>query len=72
VILGGRAGARVVDEALSTCMGKAMNPCTEDGIGQREGVGDRLQAGAFNDFTDRLGAPKDAGFFRALQHGIQS
>jgi hypothetical protein len=69
---GRAAGARAVDEALSTFMGKAMNPFTEGGIGKRECVGDRLQASAFDDFTDRLGAPKDAGLFCALQHGIQS
>jgi hypothetical protein len=69
---GRAAGARAVDEALRTFMGKALHPFTEGGIGKREWVGDRLQAGAFDDVTDRLGAPKDAGLFRALQHGSQS
>jgi hypothetical protein len=68
--LGRAAGARAVDEALGTFMGKAMDPCAKSGIGKGECVGDRLQAGAFDDFTDRLGASKDAGLFRLLQHGI--
>jgi hypothetical protein len=64
-------GARAVNKAMCTFMGKAMDPFAEGGIGKRERVGDRLQAGAFDDFTDCLGAPEDAGLFRLLQHGIQ-
>ena len=69
---GRSAGARAVDKATGTFMGKAMDPCAEGGISKREGGGDCLQAGAFDDFTDRLGAPEDAGLFRLLQHRIQS
>ena len=68
---GRSTGARAVDEALDTFMGKAMDPLAQGGIGKRECVGDRLQAGAFGDFTDRLGAPEDAGLFRLLQHDSQ-
>jgi hypothetical protein len=39
---GWATGARAVDEALRTFMGKAMHPFAEGGIGKREGVGDRL------------------------------
>jgi hypothetical protein len=39
---GWATGARAVDEALRTCMGKAMHPFAEGRIGKREGVGDRL------------------------------
>jgi hypothetical protein len=67
---GRSTGARAVEEARSPFMGKAMDPFAEGGIGKREGVGDRLQVGAFDDFTDRLGAPEDTGLFRLLQHGI--
>jgi hypothetical protein len=48
-----------------------MDPLAEGGIGKLEGIGDRLQAGAFNDFTDRLGTAEDPGLFRLLQYGIQ-
>ena len=68
---GRSTGARAVDEALDTFIGKAMDPLAEGGLGKCECVGDGLQAGAFDDFTDRLGASKDAGLFRLLQHGIQ-
>lgn len=67
---GRSAGARAVDEALGTFMGKVMDPFAEGGRGKCECVGDRLQTGAFDDCTDRLGASKDAGLFRLLQHGI--
>jgi hypothetical protein len=67
---GRSAGAWAVDKARGTFMGKAMDPCAEGGIGKCECVGDGLQAGACDDFTDRLGASKDAGLFRLLQHGI--
>jgi uncharacterized protein YggL (DUF469 family) len=68
---GRSTGARAVDEALDPFIGKAMDPLAQGGIGKRECVGDRLQAGTFDDFTDCLGAPEDAGLFRLLQHGIQ-
>ena len=68
---GRSTGARAVDEALATFMGKAMAPLAQGRRGKREGVGDRVQAGAFDDFTDRVGAPEDAGLLRLLQHGIQ-
>jgi len=64
-------GARAVDEALATFIGKAMDPLAQGSIGKGECVGDRLQAGACDDFTARLGPPEDAGLFRLLQHGIQ-
>jgi hypothetical protein len=67
---GRSTGARAVEEARGTFMGKAMDPFAEGGIGKREGVGDRLQVGAFDDFTNRLGAPEDPGLFRLLQYGI--
>lgn len=67
---GRSTGARAVDEAWGTFMGKAMDPFAEGGIGKREGVGDRLQVSTFDDFTDRLGAAEDPGLFRLLQHGI--
>ena len=39
---GWATGARAVDEAWRTFMGKAMPPFAEGGIGKCEGVGDRL------------------------------
>jgi hypothetical protein len=39
---GGSPRARAVEKARGPFMGKAMDPCAEGGIGQREGVGDRL------------------------------
>jgi hypothetical protein len=67
---GRSTGARAVEEARGPFMGQAMAPLAEGGRGKREGIGDRLQGGAFDDFTDRLGAPEDPGLFRLLQQGI--
>jgi hypothetical protein len=68
---GRSTGARAVEEARGPCMGKAMDPFAEGGISKRKCVGDRLQVGAFDDCTNRLGASADAGLVRLLQHGIQ-
>jgi hypothetical protein len=70
--VGRSTGARAVEETRGTCMGKAMDPFAEGGIGKREGVGDRVQVSTFDDFTDRLGAAEAPGHFRLLQHGISS
>ena len=69
----GRAtGAGTIEQPLGALVGKAIDPLAEGGIGQRERIGDGLQAGAFNDFTDRLSATEDPGLFRLFQHRISS
>jgi len=64
--LGWSTGARAIDQPLRALAGKAMDPLAQGGIGQRERIGDGLQAGAFDDFTDRLRATEDPGFFGLL------
>ncbi len=58
--------ARAIDQPLRALAGKAMDPLAQGGIGQRERIGDGLHAGAFDDFTDRLRATEDPGFFGLL------
>jgi hypothetical protein len=60
------AGAGTLHQTLDPVMGKAMDPCAQRGIGQVEGVGDRLEALPCDDFADGLSAPKHAGLFRLL------
>jgi hypothetical protein len=67
----GSTGSGTIPQALDSFIGKAVDPLAESGIGTLERVGDRLQTGTFDDFTDRLGAPEDSGLFRLLQHSIQ-
>jgi hypothetical protein len=64
-------GAWAVDEALRALVGKAIDPLTQSGIGKRQGVGDGLEALAFDDFTHGLGTAEDAGFFGLLYEGVQ-
>ena len=63
---GRSTGARAIHQPLRALVGKAMDPLAQGGIGQRERIGDGLQAGAFDDFTDRLRATEDPGFFGLL------
>jgi len=62
--------ARAVDEALRALVGKAMDPLAQSGIGQGQGVGDGLEALAFDDFTHGLGPAKDPSLFCLFQEGI--
>ena len=63
-------GAGTIEQALGALVGKAIDPLAEGGIGKRERIGDGLQAGPFDDFTDRLSATEDPGLFRLFQHRI--
>jgi hypothetical protein len=63
-------GARAVDEARRTLIGKAMDPLAEGGIGKGEGVRDGLQALSFDDLAHGLGTAEDAGFPGLLYEGI--
>ena len=51
---GRSTGTGTIAQALGALIGKAMDPLAEGGIGQRERIGDGVQAGAFDDFTNRL------------------
>ena len=62
--------ARAIDETRRALTGKAIDPLAEGGIGQRERIGDGVQAGPFDDFTDRLSATEDPRLFRLFQHRI--
>jgi len=64
-------GAGAIPQPPRALGGKAMDPLAEGGIGQRERIGDGVQAGAFDDCTDRLSATEDPGLFRLFQHRIQ-
>ena len=57
--------------ALGALVSKAIDPLAEGGIGKRERIGDGLQAGPFDDFTDCLSTTEDPSFFRLFQHRIQ-
>ena len=68
----GRAtGAGTIEQLLGALVGKAIDPLAEGGIGQRERIGDGLQALPFDDFTDCLSATEDSGLFRLFQYRIQ-
>jgi hypothetical protein len=60
--VGRSSGARAIDYTLRAVGGKAIDPLAEGGIGQGEGVRDRLQAVAFDDLAHGLGTAEDAGF----------
>ena len=67
---GRSTGAGTIAQALGALVGKAIDPLAEGGIGKRERIGDGLQAGPFDDFTDRLSATEDPRLFRLFQHRI--
>jgi hypothetical protein len=67
---GRSTGTGTIAQALGALLGKAMDPRAEGGRGQRERLGDGWQAGAFDDFTNRLSATEDPGLFRLFQHRI--
>jgi hypothetical protein len=69
---GRSTGAGTIEQALGALVGKAIDPLAEGGIGKRERIGGGLQAGPFDDFTDRLSTTEDPSFFRLFQHRIQS
>jgi hypothetical protein len=63
-----RAGA--IDEALGALVGKTVHPFSQSGIGERERVGDGLQAVPFDHFTDGLGTTEDPRLFRLFQERV--
>jgi hypothetical protein len=67
----GSTGARAIHQALDTLIGKAMHPFAQGRIGKLERIRDVLQALAFDDFTDGLGAPENAHLFGLLEHRLQ-
>ena len=67
----GRAtGAGTIAQPLGALVGKAIDPLAEGRVGKRERIGDGLQAGPLDDFTDRLSATEDPGLFRLFQYRI--
>jgi hypothetical protein len=63
-------GARAVDQALGALVGKAMDPFSQSGIGERERVGDGLQAVPVDDLAHGLGTAEDTRLFRLFQEGV--
>jgi len=53
-------GARAVDEALATFIGKAMDPFAQCGIGKVQCVGDGLETVPCDDVAHGLGTAADA------------
>ena len=49
-------------------MSKTVHPFSQSGIGERERVGDGLQAVPFNHFTDGLGTTEDPRIFRLFKN----
>jgi len=68
--LGRSPRAWAVNEALRPLVGKAMDPLAQRGIGKVQGVRDRLEALAFDDFTHGLGTAEDASLFSLFQEGV--
>src|SRR5213594_4465759 len=66
----GSTGARAIQQALDTLIGKAMHPFAQGRIGKLERVRDVLKALSFDDFTDGLGATEDAHLFGLLEHRL--
>ena len=69
---GRSTGAGTIEQALGALVGKAIDPLAEGGIGKCERLGDGLQTGPFDDFTDCLSATEDPGLFRLFQHRLSS
>jgi hypothetical protein len=67
---GRSTGAGAIDEALGALVCKTVHPLSESGIGERERVGDGVQAVPFDHCTDGLGTAEDTGFFRLFQAGV--
>jgi hypothetical protein len=66
----GSPGTRAIHQALDPLMGKAIHPCAQGRIGKLERVRDVLQALAFDDVTDGLGATEDTHLFGLLEHRL--
>ena len=68
----GRAtGAGAVDKARGAFMSKAIDPLAQRGIGKVQGVGDGLEAVAFDDLAHGLSTAEDAGLLGLLEEGLQ-
>jgi len=62
--------AWAVDEAWRALVGKAMDPLAQRGIGKGQGVGDGLEALAFDHVAHGLGTAEDASLFGLFQEGV--
>ena len=68
----GRAtGAGAVDKARGAFMSKAIDPLAQCGIGKVQGVGDGLEAVAFDDVAHGLSTAEHTGLLGLLEEGIQ-
>ena len=68
----GRAtGAGAIHQALDPLVGEAMEPLAQRRIGKVQGVGDGLEAVAFDDLAHGLSTAEDAGLLGLLEEGLQ-
>ena len=63
-------GAGAIHQPPRALGGKAMDPFAQRRIGKVQCIRDRVEALAFDDVADRLGATEDAGFLGLLHEGI--
>ena len=69
--VGGSAATGAVQEAAGAFAGKALDPFSQGGVGEVEGVRDGFDGLSGDDLTDGLRPAKDAGFLGVLHKGIQ-
>jgi hypothetical protein len=67
----GATRARTIHQSQRAVVGKAMDPLAQRGIGKLEGVGDGLEALAFDNVAHGLGTPEDTSFFGLLQESVE-
>ena len=68
----GRAtGAGAIHQALDPLVGEAMDPLAQRRIGKVQGVGDGLEAVAFDDVAHGLSTAEHTGLLGLLEEGLQ-
>jgi hypothetical protein len=67
---GWSTGAPAIQQPLGSLLGKTLHPFAQRGIGKGQGVRDRLEALAFDDFAHRLGTAEDTGLLGLLEEGF--
>jgi hypothetical protein len=67
---GRSTGSWAIHQTLGALVGKAMHPLPQGGIRQLEGVGNGLEALAFDDVAHGLGTAEDTRLFGLFQEGV--
>src|SRR5262245_43715675 len=68
---GWSAATGAVQEAAGAFASKALDPFSQGGVGEVDGVRDGFDGLSGDHFADGLSPAKDAGFLRMLHKGIQ-